>query len=1335
MPPGIARKRTQTVMKNCLLLLALWLSLPLFAVDAEGEKMSSAIMFKQLNTTDGLSNNSVRCLFRDSRGFLWIGTESGLNKYDGYAFRPYYRSNSNLPGDAVQEVFEDPEKDVWVRLSEGYVIYDYVTGRFDNNYRQRLERLQIPGRNILRVGSAEDGEFWACDQDKLYLRATDLSGVKTFPLRNVGVFNVQIGTQKIYVMYNDARLFAIDKQTSQADEVMIPAVYRRLLARGETDLYIGSKDDLWVYTYRNSLLLHKEADSDQWENIHLASVEDNRYNRVQRILDVGDGRVWILTSHMGLFIYNSSDKSLTNLRYSATNPNTIASNNLSAIYKDKYGTVWIGNFKHGVSYYSPFSQIIYSYRSPDNEDILTFCEDPESGCIYYGTDGNGLLCFQDGSLPVSVPTPANIVVDLTLDKHHRLWMGTYQKGLLCWSKTGGLRQYTMDNSNLLDDNVYAVEADRNGYIWIGTMNGLIQRLDPATGEFQTILNRPGEYSVRDMYYDGGKQLYVATLGGLVLIDTDSQSYDLSSMSKRFHETDVQTVYESSRGTVWLGHSHGLSVWNPENDSIWFIDQNQGLAANLVRAIAEDNHHRIWIGTGNGVSCLQVVNGALSVVNYSVTDGLISNDTNVHAILRRFNGNILIGTPKGWQCIIPQETLPAAYEADVVLTDISLASGKSSSTVLGDRSPESISRLVLKEKDNSFVLSFSALDLAEADKVKYAYRIGGRSSQWMNAEGNKVSLSMLPVGNYTLEVRAGTPQGVWSPHITQLDIRILPPWWRSWWAYTGYAVVVVLILLQVIRYIKARERMEAIQQAVEEENEKQRKLSDLKLQFFANISHELRTPLSLIINPLDEFLENHPEYRKGLLELAKKNAGYLLELINQLLDFRRLDAKAESLHCRHDNILIILSEIFHSFDLIAQKRNIHYTMDCPHASVFMDFDYDKVRKITTNILSNAFKFTPAKGSITLHVEVKDGNLELSFSDTGCGVDDESKEKVFNRFYQSEKNASHAGGSGIGLHIVSEYVKMHHGTICVKDNHPTGAIFVVTLPLHQNGAEAGAAESAQAVTPGAAAEQPLQDEGFCLLLVDDNHDFLDFLADSLSKEYRVVKAQNGKQALTRLEQEDVDLVVSDVMMPEMDGLELCRRIKSDIRYSHIPVILLTAKVGEEHQLEGLSMGADDYVTKPFNMPVLKARIRNIIEASAKRRETFNRDIRIEPSRITITPLDQRLVEKAIRIVEENIADSEFSVEELASRLNLSRSYFYKKLMKITGKKPIEFIRTIRMKRACQLLAESQLQVSEIAYMLGYNSPRIFSRHFKEEFGVSPSEYLRRQQTAGATPNASA
>ena len=491
---------------------------------------------------------------------------------------------------------------------------------------------------------------------------------------------------------------------------------------------------------------------------------------------------------------------------------------------------------------------------------------------------------------------------------------------------------------------------------------------------------------------------------------------------------------------------------------------------------------------------------------------------------------------------------------------------------------------------------------------------------------------------------------------------------------------------------------------------------MKLQFFANISHELRTPLSLIINPLEEFLENHPEHRKGILDMVKQNANYLLELINQLLDFRKLDAKAESLKCKHDNILIILSEIFYSFDPIAQKRSINYTLTCPQHSVFMDFDYDKMRKICTNILTNAFKFTPNKGSISMNIEVKESNLELTFADTGCGIEDENKEKIFQRFYQSSKNPANSGGSGIGLHIASEYIKMHHGKISVKDNHPCGSIFLITFPLHQN---SEVIEEDDTIKMQSAEEESRQST---ILLVDDNYDFLKFLSESLSKQYHILKASNGKQALSILKKEDADLIISDVMMPEMDGLELCSNIKKDIRYSHIPIILLTAKASEEHQLEGLETGADDYITKPFNMEVLKLRICKMIEMNIKRQGIFNQEIKIEPSRITITPLDQQLIEKAIAIVEDNINETEFSVEELASSLNISRSYFYKKMIKITGKKPIEFIRTIRMKRAQQLLTESQMQISEIAYILGYNSPKVFSKHFKDEFNISPSEFIR-------------
>lgn len=1282
---------------------------------------TTGIMFRQLSTSEGLSNNNVRCILRDDKGFLWVGTESGLNKYDGYTFQHYYRNNSQLPDDGISELFEGPDGNVWVKSANGYSIYNYQTGSFENNYKQKLDSLGIPGKNILQVGHTTNGnECWAYDHSSLYLRNLTDGSVKTIPLEQTDkIASIIVGTRYIYIMYIDASLQSIDRHDNRNEFINIPDPYKTQFENRDAFIYSDGSENLWAYTLRSSLLLHLDNNTRQWESISLGNDSDIQYNRVQRVLDLGNGDVWILTTHRGLFIYNKLTKQCTNLVHDPLKPHTLASNNLNTIYQDKDGTVWIGNYKHGISYYSPDSQIILSHRSLEYDDILAFCQDSSFDNIYYGTDGKGIIreSLTDGKRE-RIATPANIIVYLSYDAKGRLWAGSYQKGLLCYHN-GNIRQYTTANSQLLEDNVYAVEADRNGYIWIGTLKGFIQRLDPETGRFETILYRPEEFPVSDMFYDGDQHLYVATHEGLIVINTDTQAYTIYNEAGRFKENDINTVYKDSRGLLWMGHPHGLSIWNQQNDSVTSIEQKDGLPANLVRAIVEDEYGQMWIGSGNGISRIQLKDGKFTIVNYSVSDGLTCNDTNVHAILRLKNGHILVGTPQGYQTIVPQKATDTPYNASVYLTGIELQSGVNPAKVLRGSSPECITQLVLPEEENSFTLSLSALDLMEPDKVKYAYRIAGqRNDKWLYAESNKVHLSMLQPGNYQLQFKVCNSQGVWSPNIKELEIKVLPPWYHTWWAYTVYALLIAAVVLFIVRYLHIRQKERRQLREVEEENERQQKLTNIKLQFFANISHELRTPLSLIINPLEEFFVNHPEYRTGLLEIVKHNADYLLEQINQLLDFRKLDVKAETLHCHHDNVLILLSEIFHSFDPIAHKRNIGYRMTCPKPSVFMDFDYDKVRKVVTNLLSNAFKFTPDGGNISLDIQLGERWITLRVADTGCGIEDEAKEKIFQRFYQPANTPPNKGGSGIGLHITSEYVKMHGGTIRVCDNQPCGSIFEVVLPLHQESVAAQMPESNTNPAPDTAEDG--ENAGFTILLVDDNADFLHFLSESLGKLYHVLKATNGRQALGVLEKEDIDLVVSDVMMPEMDGVELCKAIKTDIRYSHIPVILLTAKANEEHQLEGLGVGADDYIIKPFNMEVLKLRIHNLIEMGHKRQELFNEQIKIEPSRITITPLDQQMVEKAIQIVEENIGEPEFSVEELAASLNISRSYFYKKMVKITGKKPIEFIRTIRMKRARQLLAESQMQVAEIAYMLGYNSPKVFSKHFKEEFGVSPSEF---------------
>lgn len=1073
---------------------------------------TTGIMFRQLSTSEGLSNNNVRCILRDDKGFLWVGTESGLNKYDGYTFQHYYRNNSQLPDDGISELFEGPDGNVWVKSANGYSIYNYQTGSFENNYKQKLDSLGIPGKNILQVGHTTNGnECWAYDHSSLYLRNLTDGSVKTIPLEQTDkISSIIVGTRYIYIMYIDASLQSIDRHDNRNEFINIPDPYKTQFENRDAFIYSDGSENLWAYTLRSSLLLHLDNNTRQWESISLGNDSDIQYNRVQRVLDLGNGDVWILTTHRGLFIYNKLTKQCTNLVHDPLKPHTLASNNLNTIYQDKDGTVWIGNYKHGISYYSPDSQIILSHRSLEYDDILAFCQDSSFDNIYYGTDGKGIIreSLTDGKRE-RIATPANIIVYLSYDAKGRLWAGSYQKGLLCYHN-GNIRQYTTANSQLLEDNVYAVEADRNGYIWIGTLKGFIQRLDPETGRFETILYRPEEFPVSDMFYDGGQHLYVATHEGLIVINTDTQAYTIYNEAGRFKENDINTVYKDSRGLLWMGHPHGLSIWNQQNDSVTSIEQKDGLPANLVRAIVEDEYGQMWIGSGNGISRIQLKDGKFTIVNYSVSDGLTCNDTNVHAILRLKNGHILVGTPQGYQTIVPQKAADTPYNASVYLTGIELQSGVNPAKVLRGSSPECITQLVLPEEENSFTLSLSALDLMEPDKVKYAYRIAGqRNDKWLYAESNKVHLSMLQPGNYQLQFKVCNSQGVWSPNIKELEIKVLPPWYHTWWAYTVYALLIAAVVLFIVRYLHIRQKERRQLREVEEENERQQKLTNIKLQFFANISHELRTPLSLIINPLEEFFVNHPEYRTGLLEIVKHNADYLLEQINQLLDFRKLDVKAETLHCHHDNVLILLSEIFHSFDPIAHKRNIGYRMTCPKPSVFMDFDYDKVRKVVTNLLSNAFKFTPDDGNISLDIQLGERWITLRVADTGCGIEDEAKEKIFQRFYQPANTPPNKGGSGIGLHITSEYVKMHGGTIRVCDNQPCGSIFEVVLPLHQESVAAQMPESNTIPAPDTAEDG--ENAGFTILLVDDNADFLHFLSESLGKLYHVLKATNGKQAL--------------------------------------------------------------------------------------------------------------------------------------------------------------------------------------------------------------------------------
>ncbi len=842
-----------------------------------------------------------------------------------------------------------------------------------------------------------------------------------------------------------------------------------------------------------------------------------------------------------------------------------------------------------------------------------------------------------------------------------------------------------------------------------------------------------------MHYDGGDKLYVGTVFALYVIDITTGNHTVYMGNYRWNQQYKQmlisSVYKDGKEIVWLGHSQGLTLWDLKKDTLYYFDKGNGLCDNIVRGIVEDNNHKIWVTTSNGLSVFSTerdIHGNLSITNrnFSTKDGLRSNYFNNHSICKLKNGDILLGGTEGYTIVNPnklagKDQLPAK----VIFTGLSLANNniQVDSLYNGHRllehSMEHTSRITFSYKDKLIALQFATGDLLNADKVKYAYKMDGFNDQWIETQENKIVFSSLKPGDYKLFIKACNSDGVWNEEATLLYITVTPPFYLSNWAITLYVFFVIGLIIFIIYRTRKHHRAKLERQRIQLKHEQEANLNEMKLRFFTNISHDLRTPLTLILTPLQTILSGVLEdgLRKKL-NTVNKNAEQLLQLINALLDFRKLDVGAESLRLQAGNFVHFIRELCLPFQAYAIDRHMNFTFSSEMEILPMQFDPDKVQKIILNLLSNAFKYTPDGGSIKVHIYQEGDRACVSVSDSGQGISNADKKHVFERFYQASQKQEKTG-SGIGLHIVSEYVRMHGGTVAVADNEPKGSVFTIKLPIQAISlTEEVSFEKVPDEKPIEQAENQHLHANPVLLLVDDNRDFCEFMADSLSDEYTVLMAFNGQEALEQLSKNDVDIVVSDVMMPVMSGTELCRRIKTNIEWSHIPVILLTARTAEEYQLEGLELGADDYLTKPFNFSLLKLRIRKFLEWTEKCHRSFSQKMDVSPGEITITPLDEQLIEKAIRVVEEHISDTEFSVEELGAAVGLSRSHLYKKLMSITGKGPAEFIRTIRLKRGRQLLEKSQMQIAEIAYAVGFNSPKRFTINFKSEFGLSPSEYLR-------------
>ncbi|MBT9891534.1 response regulator [Bacteroides xylanisolvens] len=1326
--------------------------------------VAQSYQFKHLEVSDGLSNNSVNTICKDRDGFMWFGTTTGLNRYDGYTFKIYQHAENDpgsLPDNYITDIVEMPDGRFWVNTGRGYVLFDKEQDCFITDvtgFMKNLESGGVPeqvfvdreGNTCLSV--AGEGCYRYKEGGKrLFFSYVEHS------LPEHGVTQIAECSDGLLLIYNTGLLVCLDRATLaikwKSDEI------KKYIPAGKTiefSLFVDRDNCIWAYSLMG--IWAYDCGTKSWRT-DLTAIWSSRPDVIiHAVAQDIEGRIWVGKDYDGIDVLEKETGKVTSLVAHDDNGRSLPHNTIYDLYADRDGIMWVGTYKKGVSYYS---ESIFKFNMYEWGDI-TCIEQADENRLWLGTNDHGILLWNrstgkaepfwrdaEGQLP-------NPVVSMLKSKDGKLWVGTFNGGLYCMDGSR-VRSYKEGVGNTLaSNNVWALVEDDKGRIWIASLGGGLQCLEPVSGTFETYTSSNSallENNVTSLCWVDNNTLFFGTANqGVGMMDMRTREIKKiqgQSGNVKLSNDAVNHVYKDSRGLVWIATREGLNVYDTRRHVFLDLSSVAEAKGNFIAAITEDQERNMWVSTSRKVIRVTVASdGKGSYLfdsrAYNSEDGLQNCDFNQRSIKTLHNGIIAIGGLYGVNVFAPDhirynKMLPNVMFTGLSLFDEAVKVGQSyGGRVLIEKELNDVENVEFDYKQNIFSVSFASDNYNLPEKTQYMYKLEGFNNDWLTLPlgVHNVTFTNLAPGKYVLRVKAINSDGYVGIKEATLGIVVNPPFWMSWWAYLLYAVGLVIVLFLARYRMLKREREKFHLQQIENEVAKNEEINNMKFRFFTNVSHELRTPLTLIISPLEGMLkETTDELQSTRLQLMYRNAQRLLHLVNQLLDFRKGEMSTHQLSLSEGDIISYVHSVCNSFLLMADKKHIQFSFFSGIDTFSMAFDADKVGKIVMNLLSNAFKFTPEGGRVTVMIEHVAGTpdiLEIKIADTGIGISDVDKEHIFERFYQAgHKGVEETTGNGIGLSLVRDFVTLHEGEVKVFDNIGMGSVFVIQFPVkhvetqvqlpEETGMPAGDEEDKEMKEE---AKEEMERKNFPLLLiVDDNEDFRIFMRYSLELQYRVKLAVNGKEAWEMMQEELPDLVISDVMMPQMDGNELCRLIKQDKRTAHIPVILLTARQNTEAKLEGLQTGADDYVTKPFNMTILVLRIRKLIELSRYHRVTQGM-IDPAPSEIVITSLDEKLIEKAIKYVEDNMSRTELSVEELSRELGMSRVHLYKKLLQITGKTPIEFIRVIRLKRAAQLLRESQLHVSEVAFEVGFNNPKYFSRYFKDEFGVLPSVYQEKE-----------
>lgn len=1407
-----------------------------------------------LTADDGLSRNLVEHIYRDSHGFIWISTGKGLNRYDAYEFIQFNsRSTENpLKSDNVFCVEEDKWGDLWIGTENGLFIRNYVSGKIINADLKTNSTLKFTGKYINFIKSDDQGDIWIGYENGLVKLHFDANN----QIETREIFNSS-SPAKAVVQFNGSifaatenEVFRLIKQSDgkynkvSADERLNQPVGLVNVMYSDNDfIWIGTANGLYKYEPTSETLILYQT--------NLANNQSLTSNYITDICKNHDGSKLLIGTLIGLNIYDYRTDTFEHIT-SESNPSGLKLNNnfISCIFVDE-NTIWIGTEKGGINLLTPdfnlFNNFVHSPENPaslSKNPVNSIYED-ESGNLWVGTVEGGLNLRKKGAttfqhfysqLGNDNTLSHNSVSTICRDFNGDYWFGTWGRGInRVWAKDKDNPVFQRfyhsesDRNTILNDFVAAMVSDvKNRGLWVGTRNGL-DFLDLETERVLHILDYlPANEHIRfitGMYIDKKQRLWLGTGNGLYCIYLDKTNLKQNRISyKHFHYEltnpssgvieKINCILETKEGKLWFGsNGNGIYRMNEKGSKVSFenFDESIGLLDNVVYGILEDDAGKIWLSTDKGL-CVYDPNQE-SFRSYTSADGLISNQFYWDAFFKGSDGKLYFGSVAGFTSFDPLKTTPVLNKNKASITRIKVLNNDiyPNNEINVDRYLEfennNLVKIRLKEAEKAFSVEFSALFYYLPDKIKYAYRLKGFDNDWKEVTSDRrfANFTNIKSGNYELEIKCTNADGSWSDQITTIEIKVIPPFYKTWWFILLFAALIVYIVYSYYMYrISSLKKQEIhLRQLVEErtlEIELQKKKLEeqalqlqsnvkvlidhqdevsrqnemlikqnhkithqkeelekltLKLEeatidkigFFTNITHEFRTPITLILGPVERSLKlsTNPKVLEQL-HIVRRNSKLLLSLINQLMDFRKIESGKMELIKTQQNFVGFLDDIIMPFEDMGKDRGIifkkQYRINPPE---FM-FDRDNMQKVLGNLLSNAIKFTPEHGQINIIASTyfdksdQKEKLYVAVKDTGKGVPEEEKERIFERFYQSKQNIAYSGtgqsGTGIGLYLCKQIIELHNGKIEVLNQHTGGSCFRFIIPIERrlstlvslDGKPMEMIVASHPDEPDTINNQ-ISKGNPVLLIVEDNSDMRQYIRSILSSSYNVLEASNGLVGIEVTNRYQPDLIISDIMMPEMDGLEFCKRVKSNFATSHIPIILLTAKSSTDTQIESFHQGADAFLVKPFDEDLLKAIIGNMSEKRKRLQMSFAENMDTKVLNFDDESLDKKFMDKVLKITKENYTSPEFDVTEFIDAMGISRSLLHKKLTNLAGQSASRFIRIYRLNIARELIIKNRashtLNISEIAYEVGFNDPKYFTRCFTKHFGIQPSAFMEMEK----------